>query len=477
MDRKHKSGDSAYSRPSRPKKRKFRGNQHTDEKDNSNTSASARKLTSGHGDFDVNVDDTVRYFVINFALFFALQDRVVCNVCSGAVKFSRRAEKGLGFQLVVQCQCDDEVHIPSSPLVGRTYEINRRFVFVMRLLGIGFQGIQNFCGYMDFGLSLSKHAYYDILEHIRIAARTVAEAVLRKAVNEEKEKNEAAGNIRNHLSVSGDGSWSKRGFSSLIGIVSLVGKFTGKILDVIVKSSVCKICESKAAEKDDIEMDIWREEHKAECTANHDGSAGKMEVDGVLEMFERSVELHDVYYENYIGDGDTKTFKCLRDSLPYGDELEVKKLECVLHVKKRLYKRAKDAKKNLTQQRNSRKILEKNEIDKTATKRTSRGKAVATRSKKKTEPNVKTAALTNKVMLQLSSYYERAIRQNSNSIDGMLRDIWATFQHKISTDAHPQHEFCPPGPTSWCKYRVPEAAGTLKISTTPRHLTRKFDLL
>lgn len=34
----------------------------------------------------------------------------------------------------------------------------------------------------------------------------------------------------------------------------------------------------------------WLEGHKNECSANHCGSAGKMEVDAIEEMFSRSVE-------------------------------------------------------------------------------------------------------------------------------------------------------------------------------------------
>ena len=39
------------------------------------------------------------------------------------------------------------------------------------------------------------------------------------------------------LIVSGDGTWHKRGFSSLFGVTSLIGHFTGKIINVFVKSS------------------------------------------------------------------------------------------------------------------------------------------------------------------------------------------------------------------------------------------------
>ena len=32
--------------------------------------------------------------------------------------------------------------------IGKAYEINRRIVFTMRLLGVGYEGIRKFCGFM-----------------------------------------------------------------------------------------------------------------------------------------------------------------------------------------------------------------------------------------------------------------------------------------------------------------------------------------
>ena len=47
----------------------------------------------------------------------------------------------------------------------------------------------------------------------------------------------------------------------------------------------------------------WYEAHVEECTANHEGSSGKMEVDDVIEMFQRSVQWLGVKYKKYIGNG------------------------------------------------------------------------------------------------------------------------------------------------------------------------------
>ena len=66
---------------------------------------------------------------------------------------------------------------------------------------------------------------------------------MKKAWNEEIDSSSTDSESKNTDSiVSGDGTWHKRGFS-LFGVTSLIGHFTGKIIDVLVKSSYYKTCE------------------------------------------------------------------------------------------------------------------------------------------------------------------------------------------------------------------------------------------
>jgi len=97
------------------------------------TSALAKKIAAKATDFEVNVDPLLQYCIVNFLLFMSLQDILICKKCKGDIKFSKRAEKRLGFQLVMQCRCESDVHIPSNLQINTSYEINRRFVFAMRL--------------------------------------------------------------------------------------------------------------------------------------------------------------------------------------------------------------------------------------------------------------------------------------------------------------------------------------------------------
>lgn len=351
---------------SRPKKRKFNGNRFTAESDTGLTGASCSKIQNDKN-FSVSIDPTIHYVLISFACVFGkLSQLLKCKACDGDIRFEKKGIRGLGFQLCVICNCSAEQNIDSCPTSlnptknNKIFEVNRKLVFVMRLLGVGFSGINLFCSMMDLSSLFSQNLFDGVMENVSLAAKTVFDQALQKAVDEENDKIIELGKPERILTVSGDGTWAKRGFSSLLGVVTLIGKHSGKILDAIVKNSFCAVCERTKKKLSKPEFEAWYETHQDDCMANHIGSAGKMEVDGVFEMFQRSVDLYDVRYGEYIGDGDSKTFSHLLQAQPYGKDFIIHKLECVLHVGKRMFKRLKDLKKQLTMAKKINKKHEKN---------------------------------------------------------------------------------------------------------------------
>ena len=173
----------------------------------------------------------------------------------------------------MQCNCDEKF-IKSSPAIGKNYEINYRLVFDLRQLGIGIDGVNKFCGLMDICSGICNDTYYSILDNIKTAAATVHETVLKKAVDEEKKLNATHGNVENHFTGSGDGTWKKRGLSAMFGVSTLIGLHTQKVVDSIVKSTFCQACAShQDLKNEDIDaFNEWFENH-LNCTVNHVGRA------------------------------------------------------------------------------------------------------------------------------------------------------------------------------------------------------------
>jgi len=376
------------------------------------------------------MDYDIQYCILNFCTFFqTLATLVICAQCNKKIKFERAGQRGIGFKVSLECECETVHYIPSSPLVNRAFEINRRMVFAMRMLGVGLGGLNMFCGLMDIGQGLCRGTYYLCLENIFIASKAVYEICLLKAVKEEQElqKEENPASDPTLLTVSGDGTWKKRGFSSLYGATTLIGKYSKKVLDSVVKSSLCQACKNwKAKSSPDEDFESWYESHEEKCTANHTGSSGAMEVNAVKEMFSASYEKYGVKYQTYIGDGDSKTFKAIIDTDPYNGDPIVTKKECIAHVQKRMGTRLRKAKKE--------------------------NKGIGGKGGGK---------LTDKVISELTTYYGLAIRRHSDSVEDMKKAIWATYFHKASTDNNPQHNNCPPGASSWCAYQKAAAEGTL----------------
>lgn len=144
MDKKRKSGV-----PHRSGRRSFLGNQHTSNDDTEQTSVAAKKLKNADPQLEVKIHPLLTYVIVQWSVFATLQQRVVCAKCNKKVEFAKSVEKGLGFELQIICGCEESEPIPSSPKIRNGYEIHRRIVYAMRLLGVGFYGLLNFCGLMD----------------------------------------------------------------------------------------------------------------------------------------------------------------------------------------------------------------------------------------------------------------------------------------------------------------------------------------
>ncbi|GBP12699.1 hypothetical protein EVAR_10340_1 [Eumeta japonica] len=136
--------------------------------------------------------------------------------------------------------------------------------------------------------------------------------------------------------VSGDETLKMR-FKIIFSVTTLLGYYSGKVVDLVVQSSYCQsyiYWEDKP--KNSTEYLAWKDDPNEEhCMKTHENSAGSMKVEFVKIML-RSDQQHGVQYSNYIGDGDSKTFTTIVNLNPYDDELTVVTSECIGHVQKRM---------------------------------------------------------------------------------------------------------------------------------------------
>ena len=145
-----------------------------------------------------------------------------------------------------------------------------------------------------------------------------------------------------NTTISTDGSWQRRGFSSLNGLVTVIANDIGKCIDYRVKTKNCHACKLWKGKKRP-KADHFHKYHKS--LLNRTGSFGMMESNGILECFKSSVEKRQLRYLTYIGGGDTKSYQNVVGADPYPG-YSINKAECVGDVQKRVGKRSRNFKSN-----------------------------------------------------------------------------------------------------------------------------------
>lgn len=363
----------------------------------------------------------------------------VCKVCKqGTLCLKERKKEGVARKLSLSCdscgftknfatskKCTEDSTNRGTP-GPKVYEANYRFVLGMRIIGKGLSGMNMFCGILNMPHAMKQSCYESIMEKLETASKHVANSSMKVAAQEVNPSPDAIVDTKCMF----DGTWQKRGFSSLIGGVSCISADTGKVIDVEILRKSCKGCQSI----NKLDVDSQKSENlKAlhNCSKNYEGSSPSMEVVGVRRMFNRSIAEKKLRYTHYIGDGDSKTYETVSKEKPYGEDIHISKLECVGHVQKRVGNNLRKLKAGCGNQ----KLAD--------------GKTIGGKGR-----------LTNKEIDQLQVYYGLAIRRNIGNVEKMKESIDAILRHRVSTDEMHNHTLCPKGKESWCAFQRNLAASS-----------------
>lgn len=187
-------------------------------------------------------------------------------------------------------------------------------------------------------------------------------------------------------------------------------------MNVYILTKKCRGCQIGEWKKGTPEYSAWLANHH--CDINHHKSSGAMESAGAVEIFSRSIEKYKLVYYEYLGNGDTSSFKDVPKSEPYKEVgAQPVKLECI-------------GKNGLAQDcatsYNMRKAL-----DETLSGR---------------------GNLTRKTINSMQKFYGLAIRKNIGELYQMKK---ATGAHCCKTEKGDKyrHRFCPSGEGSECKFK------------------------
>ncbi|GFY17579.1 uncharacterized protein TNCV_3519341 [Trichonephila clavipes] len=99
--------------------------------------------------------------------------------------------------------------------------------------------------------------------------------------------------------ISVDGTWLRRGYSSMNGCVAALSVDTGKVVNIEIMSSYCPTCRKISKMPRSIESETFAADHV--CHSNFQGSALKMEAVGATRIFQCSIVKRGLKYAHYYG--------------------------------------------------------------------------------------------------------------------------------------------------------------------------------
>lgn len=412
----------------------------------SNKSRSAKKIKPNLEYADQQKDSF--FFMMNFLQLKSLfQDYAACCLCGGTLELENDEENRMGFSIsiIVNCvDCDFKRNVHSSPEVSQPTqpginpkEVNLRAAMAFREIGRGHASMITFNSVMNMPSPMTKNNFNAINKKLFDAYEKVALKSMSNAAVEVRESLKPGNKPEDIIDcgVSIDGTWQRRGYASLNGVVAAVSHANQKVIDTSVLSKFCKSCQVWEKHKGTLKYDQWRADHS--CLVNHNGSAGSMESAGAIQIFSSSIDQYNLRYSQYLGDGDTGSFNKVVDAKPYGDSLVPVKLECVGHYQKRTGTRLREKRNKVKSQLSD------------GNKKLSDGKGISGKGR-----------LTDKAINTLQNYVGMAIRQNSGKLLEMRNSVIATLLHCTDFSSEStRHAFCPKGKGSWCKWQSDQVTG------------------
>ena len=378
-----------------------------------------------------SIDSINGYRLIDVHILDSVISAFKCPGCTEqllTLKEQLEKKKGLASSLEIicsRCGYNDNFYtsrtLPYEGKGGKSFDVNARIIYAMRACGQGHAGVEKFTTLMDMPKPMTKNNYNKVVKKLVTATETVAKETMSDAIEELRSASSVSPDSVMDIAISQDGTWQRRGHSSLNGCVAAVSMDNGKVVDIEPMSRYCRGCSDmeETRMKDPAKYDSWKESHV--CNFNYKGSAGGMETEGAKRIFSRSLKRHKVRYTELYGDGDSKSHETVKKTYL---GIIVRKRQCVGHVQKRVGNRCIKLKKRI--------------------------KGLGGRGK-----------LTKRAIDRLQNYYGIAIRSNSNNLPAMQKAVRASLFHVASSETNNYHNaYCPPGKDSWCKFQKDKAAGT-----------------
>ncbi|KAF0701763.1 Uncharacterized protein FWK35_00036722, partial [Aphis craccivora] len=247
--------------------------------------------------------------------------------------FKSEIKKGFFSEFHFQCNLcrKKEVIFSEPPDISQSLSINAAIVTATVNTGQGFTNLEQFSSILDMPC-MSNKSYQKFHQFLSKQIENTAWESIELAGKEEARLAIENGDINSNgipmITVVADGAWSKRSYkrnyNAASGVACIVGYRTKKVLFVGVRNKYCSICQKSCTNNKDAPEHL--------CYKNWNGTSTAMEADIIVEGFRQSIPMHNIIYHKLIGDGDSSVLKKIMLAKPYGNNLDVKKIECANHI-------------------------------------------------------------------------------------------------------------------------------------------------
>ena len=197
-------------------------------------------------------------------------ESVACRECGTGrivLRENLHLRQGLYTEPYLVCEeCSNVTKVPFSRCTpSKAVTINRQSVFAAKCIGGSLASLQMFCAMLNLPPPVSKASYVDHMKEVKTQAVAQAQYSMTAAREQVREYYNVSDDDLADITVSCDGTWHRRGFSSLFGAVFIISHDTVKVLDYTVKSKHCASCSHwEARDHDSEEYREWKGTHKCD---------------------------------------------------------------------------------------------------------------------------------------------------------------------------------------------------------------------
>ena len=242
-----------------------------------------------------NSSERNSFVLMNNDMWSPLLANMNCDECHmQTLDVESKAAFGFSTKIDLVCKNCNKIFntVFTNPREKRVerFEANKKLVEAFLKIGKGHAALEIFS--MAIGIhAMDASTFSKCLSKLYEEKQIHNENMLKISQNIIRKKHEEFGNVTGEIidiTVSYDGTWQKRGHTSLFGIGIVIDLLTGLVIDYEILSKYYSECNIA---KRDLGQDSAKffEGHKPECSKNFVGSSNATEMKAVEILWKRSI--------------------------------------------------------------------------------------------------------------------------------------------------------------------------------------------